>query len=281
MEYKINTRTYINALKLQLSKSKNIALNEKIKLKLKSIPFSDVTSWLYIEPNKEEELLSFQYNNKYIFVPFCNVDDVFMTLKDLNTNNTIYSFSTLNFTESALIEGVDTLSENDLKEIAELENFGNNLMKSNHINLENADLFCKMVCDWGRQNRVYANIKRLSPNNYKELLANWLNFVKNNQLSKSREIKQVSKMGDDIPGLGISFVSKHLRMLKPDVFPVLDDVLSQGLGFALNENGYVLFINSLNNFVKNNKDLFSHKKMNISQIELSLFLMCRQLVRSE
>lgn len=47
--------------------------------------------------------------------------------------------------------------------------------------------------------------------------------------------------GTNILGLGVSFASKHLRMLAPEKYAVLDDVLSEGLGFALNSKGYRLF----------------------------------------
>jgi hypothetical protein len=44
-----------------------------------------------------------------------------------------------------------------------------------------------------------------------------------------------------IRGLGISFSSKHLRLLRPDVCPVLDSILSERLGYPLNVSGYKRF----------------------------------------
>lgn len=41
--------------------------------------------------------------------------------------------------------------------------------------------------------------------------------------------------------LGLSFASKHLRLLRPDVCPVLDSVLSEKLGYALSAPGYQRF----------------------------------------
>jgi hypothetical protein len=41
--------------------------------------------------------------------------------------------------------------------------------------------------------------------------------------------------------LGLSFASKHLRLLRPDVCPVLDSVLSEHLGYPLNVAGYKRF----------------------------------------
>jgi hypothetical protein len=44
-----------------------------------------------------------------------------------------------------------------------------------------------------------------------------------------------------IRGLGVSFASKHLRLIRPDVCPVLDSVLSERLGYPLNVSGYKRF----------------------------------------
>ena len=41
--------------------------------------------------------------------------------------------------------------------------------------------------------------------------------------------------------LGLSFASKHLRLLRPDMCPVLDSTLSETLGYPLNSPGYHRF----------------------------------------
>ena len=41
--------------------------------------------------------------------------------------------------------------------------------------------------------------------------------------------------------LGLSFASKHLRLLRPDVCPVLDSSLSETLGYPLDSRGYQRF----------------------------------------
>lgn len=51
--------------------------------------------------------------------------------------------------------------------------------------------------------------------------------------------------GTQIRGLDVSFASKHLRMLEPKKYAVLDNVLSKGLGFALNSRGYRFFLSTL------------------------------------
>lgn len=41
--------------------------------------------------------------------------------------------------------------------------------------------------------------------------------------------------------LGLSFASKHLRLMRPDVCPVLDSILSEKLGYPLKVRGYERF----------------------------------------
>jgi len=41
--------------------------------------------------------------------------------------------------------------------------------------------------------------------------------------------------------LGLSFASKHLRLLRPDVCPVLDSTLSEKLGYPLDSRGFLHF----------------------------------------
>jgi hypothetical protein len=41
--------------------------------------------------------------------------------------------------------------------------------------------------------------------------------------------------------LGLSFASKHLRLMRPDVYPVLDSTLSEKLGYPLDSRGYLRF----------------------------------------
>ena len=65
-------------------------------------------------------------------------------------------------------------------------------------------------------------------------------------------------------------------MLDPDRFAVLDEVLSDGLGFALNPKGYKLFMQLLQDFSKQN-----HIKHSLAELESGLFILVRQQVRSQ
>ena len=278
--YKVNARTYRTALKANFEVCLDGKIKLSIKKRLKDIPKSKITSWIEVDPIAEKELLSFNYNGQQVYVPFFNNEEVFMTTKDVNSASAIYEFSSLQFTESAFIDGMSMLVlEEGLT--SSIEKLGEEISQKGMVSESEADDFCKKVCHWGRQNRVYANIKRYSPNDYQKLLSDWFNFTLQQKNLDCRTIKSICKMGDDIPGLGVSFVSKHLRMLNPNEFPVLDDVLAKGLGFMLNENGYVLFIKNIKDFMNNNKQLFVKNPMNIAKFEMGLFLLTRQFVRSE
>lgn len=82
--------------------------------------------------------------------------------------------------------------------------------------------------------------------------------------------------GAQIKGLGVSFASKHLRMLDPERYAVLDDVLQQGLGIALNPRGYRLFLSALRAMAKE-----INQPMRIANLEAALFILVRQDVRTK
>jgi len=44
-----------------------------------------------------------------------------------------------------------------------------------------------------------------------------------------------------LPGLGISYGSKHLRFLRPDICPVLDSVIRCEFGYSEDSSGYYLY----------------------------------------
>ena len=80
--------------------------------------------------------------------------------------------------------------------------------------------------------------------------------------------------GCGIKGLGVSFASKHLRLLLPERYAVLDEVLSTGLGFALNPTGYALFMREIKRF----KEKYSIRH-SLAHIEWAIFGLVRQSVR--
>ena len=103
------------------------------------------------------------------------------------------------------------------------------------------------VCNWASMGkRVWANLNSRHAHDStalgKELCA-WFQAVK-----RKRAVEEAIQRGIDIDGLGVSFASKHLRVLWPHRFAVLDRVLSEELGFALNVAGYKLFLRMLCEF---------------------------------
>nr|WP_298410598.1 hypothetical protein [uncultured Halomonas sp.] len=81
--------------------------------------------------------------------------------------------------------------------------------------------------------------------------------------------------GIAIKGLGVSFASKHLRMLDPKRYAVLDEVINEGLGFARNPRGYALFIYCLQEFLARHELPYS-----VATLESGLFYLIRQQVRA-
>lgn len=64
-------------------------------------------------------------------------------------------------------------------------------------------------------------------------------------------------------------------MIDPERFGVLDAVLEEGLGFALNPKGFAFFMKEL-------RQLKEHIRFNgsIAQLEMGLFVLVRQTVRA-
>lgn len=77
-------------------------------------------------------------------------------------------------------------------------------------------------------------------------------------------------------GLGVSFGCKHLRMLDPDRFAVLDSILNNELGYALNPKGYALFMRHFRLF---HQQLPTRKwPHSLARTEAGMFMLVRSLV---
>src|SRR5690606_8551236 len=101
--------------------------------------------------------------------------------------------------------------------------------------------FSREVCAWGKGARVWGNLQRFHSREKlgKEISA-WLRAV-----GVASKPSEAIAPGTDIMGLGVSFASKHLRLLDPERFATLDEVISMGLGYALNSAGYNLWLHDL------------------------------------
>ena len=196
------------------------------------------------------------------------------TCSDLNEAGSRFSsthldFAGFKFSKSALDTAMRVF-QNDQNRTTAVETLGAGITTlSTHSDLLT---FGESVCEWGRGQRVWANLLR---HNGRGKLArqysSWFDVVRD-----SNDSAEAIAPYKGIKGLGVSFASKHLRMLDPQKYAVLDDVLSQGLGFALNAKGYGLFMSLLLDFSVKNE-----LSNNFATIEGGIFLLVRQNVRAQ
>ena len=123
--------------------------------------------------------------------------------------------------------------------------------------------FSEAVCDWALMGgKVWGNLNRYyEPDALGKQLCSWFQVAK-----KTYDVEEAIKPGIAIKGLHVSFASKHIRVLWPQRFAVLDSVLSRELGFALNIAGYKLFLRMLREF----KEQYGFKE-NIGTLEMGIY----------
>ena len=227
------------------------------RLKNKFGKFKD-KQWVTVCPKCHADDL--KVGEKYL--PFFCADGVMRIIKD---NSAVLDFCGFYFSLNALRSS--TLEDSELTK--EIETLGTNF-KLDSISARKFSK--KVVCDWGRGHRVWGNLikdKKLSGK-----LNDWFVKVRNGTSDDFEAIEA----GIKIKGLGISFASKHLRMLAPERFAVLDSVLSGGLGFALNTKGYLFFLRFLREF-QNELQKSHSAHFNIATIESGIFNLVRQQFR--
>ena len=228
-----------------------------------------VTDWVSICPNCDAYALGVDMKNPCAFQ--C-VDGVMRTMEDFDWGRTntftpeFLDFYGFKFSSTALYSYAN-ISMNESKTCA-VEMMGSAL--SDNLTPEAALAFSEAVVDWGRGGRVWGNLKRFHADNLGNQIHDWIL-----ELKQDKKDEEAIAHGINIKGLGVSFASKHLRMLNPEKYAVLDEVLSNGLGIALNEKGYALFMRLLRDF----KEAigFEHS---IAILEMVIFNLVRQQVRS-
>lgn len=115
-----------------------------------------------------------------------------------------------------------------------LENEARRLMTADFSDRQLTD-FIQRVCEWGGYPKTADRV--FTGNSFSEIRRRFSNAIAALKLEKPackfalREIRRIRY-------LGLSFASKHLRLLRPDVCPVLDSILSEQLGYPLNVAGY-------------------------------------------
>ena len=222
------------------------------------------TDRVKIQISRDIYALGIELKNAF---PFVVEENLLITAHDVDSPSSIIDFKNIRFTKNALASATSTLIKN--KSTQEVEKLGKNLDFKDQTQ---ALKFSKEVCVWGRGQRVWGNLKRHYPDaQLGQLLGSWFLMVK----AQSSNIEVITP-GTSIKGLGISFASKHLRNLEPEQFAVLDGVLSEGLGYALNPAGFNLFISDLKQLKREHSLPYR-----IADLEASIFLLTRQLVRSK
>lgn len=201
--------------------------------------------------------------------PFVVDTNLFVTVQDVDAPSGVLRFGNIRLTENALAGALGWTDDSERKKASKAEAKGRRLSLSSPANTL---AFSEAVCDWGDGRRVWVNLNRHNPSPKKlaEALGNWLVAARS-----TSDYADAIAPSSRIKGLGVSFASKHLRMLEPARFATLDDVLHQGLGYALNPAGYSLFMRDLTAF----RDAHS-KETRIADLEAAIFDLTRQLVRS-
>lgn len=252
---KINGRTLKQALEITKANHK--------------FPEFSLTKWVDVCPACDAYSLGAEFTHPW---PFLCQDGVMRTVADFDADQNQYQSNDLDFfgfkfSESALKSAI-ALCQLEDETTEKIEKIGSKVSGES----TDAELFefSQLVCEWGRGQRVWGNLQKY--NSDKELAfaySDWFGLAK-----KAADASTAIEPGLKIKGLGVSFASKHLRMLDPEKYAVLDEVLSDGLGFALNPKGYGLFILLLQDF-----SIRNHLQHNIATVESGLFMLVRQHVR--
>ena len=229
-----------------------------------------LTEWVEVCPICDALVLAGNQGNPW---PFLCYDGVMRTVSDFGANGKLrkphdMDFWGFRFSKSALESSI-ALFQGEDSTTKSVENAGLKIDRKSRPS--QALKFSELVCTWGRGQRVWANLMRHNKDELGIVLADWFRSV-----SVSEDDKAAIETGLAIKGLGVSFASKHLRMLNPKRFAVLDEVLSDGLGFALNVNGYKLFLRLLRDFIEINS-----LKYSVSELESGIFILVRQNVRAK
>lgn len=229
------------------------------------------TEWVSVCPACDERFL----RGTGVLWPFQCHDGVMRTVDDFSRSQNAYtseslSFAYFRFTRSALNNAI--ILQKRQQRTRDTEEAGKRLLQAIASGTATDDdfySFSASVHVWGRGERVWGKLMKQPTSELRNELRTWLSdapFV---------ETRDAIAQGANIKGLGVSFASKHLRMLCPERFAVLDDVLSQGLGFALNSRGYEFFMKQLAEF---QSEILPGES--IAFIEAGLFLLVRQGVRA-
>jgi hypothetical protein len=235
-------------------------------------PFGPIgrKAWVEICPSCHVRWLKMDEQHS---LPFLDADGLMRTAANEagTASAEVLEFAGFRFTLAALRSAI-ALQAREFR-TREVEEYGARLPKT--LSPEQASAFSKLVCDWGGGGRVWGKLKAGNEGDPGAAIARWLNAVAAGELDDEEAIDN----GCAIAGLGVSFASKHLRMLQPHRFAVLDDVLCVGFGFALNRKGFAFFLRELRVFQRALRERFG-LDIPVATLEAGLFMLVRQGVRA-
>ena len=229
---------------------------------------------LEVCPERDAYLLGMEFVHPF---PICRADGVFLTARDvLEPTSRELRFADFHFTVSALRSALYWISIED-KATALVMEHGQHMLASQATVVQWAK-FSEQVCAWGRGKRVWANLLRYHSGSAEEVgrkMKTWLSAAQT-----ANDARYAMQEALEIKGLGVSFASKHLRMLYPQRYGVLDSVLETGLGFAMNVEGFAFFTQCLHDFFAENKEYFGSHFSSVADFEWALFALVRAKVRN-
>lgn len=98
--------------------------------------------------------------------------------------------------------------------------------------------FIQRVCAWGGFPKTAERV--LKQNTWPDLQRQFGSAAAALSLDPP-DVQKALRAVRRVRHLGVSFASKHLRLIRPDVCPVLDSTLSDKLGYPLDSRGYQRF----------------------------------------
>lgn len=112
----------------------------------------------------------------------------------------------------------------------ELENYAQELMSAG-LPQTMLEQFIRKVHSWGGSHR---NLPKVLSYDYRDCFMEAVTALN----SEHPEIEKAFRYINLINGLGVSYGSKHLRFLRPDICPVLDNNIWKEFKYHWNEKGY-------------------------------------------
>lgn len=229
-----------------------------------------VNDKVLVDTDRDAYLLGAEFAHPF---PFTTGQGVMATVRDTgHAPAQVYELAQFSFTASAFQSALHWVQIEDAKtdiNTQALEVLGQRIVEGTEGDVYE---FSRQVCQWGRGERVWGNLERhYTRSALTDALRQWVA-----QVAQAHNPAEAVQGGIAIKGLGVSFASKHLRFLAPSRYAVLDAVLSDGLGYALNPAGYGLFMHALSVFKRQ-----YNLPHSLAHIEWALFGLVRQSVRSQ